>query len=72
MWQSLGFTAQFALGIVRPKDVALQATILAPLLLVALTCVWLLNRYVQPLDTPAGATRIVSRDDDNGDEHGSD
>ena len=24
MWQSLGFTAQFALGILRPKDIVLQ------------------------------------------------
>ena len=51
MWQSLGFTAQFALGIVFPKNVFLQAAILAPLLLLALTSVWALDRFVRPIDT---------------------
>jgi hypothetical protein len=56
MWQSLGFTAQFALGIIRPKDVFLQAVILAPTLVLSLGCVWALNRYVRPIDTVGGGS----------------
>lgn len=55
MWQSLGFTVQFAVGIARPKDVFLQACMLAPLLLVAVGAVWALNAFVRPIDTDTGS-----------------
>lgn len=72
--QSLGFTAQFAVGIIKPKDVQLQALMLAPMLLLSLGAVFALDRFVRPIDTGAKGKaakaygRVGTGSDDEGEE----
>jgi len=68
MWQSLGFTAQFGLGIVFPKNVFLQAAILAPLSVLALASLWALDTFVRPIDTGAKARAAGKKKADSGEE----
>ena len=75
MWQSLGFTAQFALGIVFPKNVFLQAAILAPLSVLALGSLYVLDTCVRPIDTSgkaAGEAKYAGVAAAGGDEGGRD
>lgn len=56
LWQSLGFTVQFAIGIASPGNVALQAVVLLPMLAVAMAALFYLDRFVQPVsDVGAGS-----------------
>jgi MFS family permease len=61
LWQPLGFTFQFVLGIIAPgaSNVWLQAVILMPLLVVSIAIVFILDRWVQPLEkTDKGYTAV--------------
>lgn len=49
LWQSLGFTVQFAIGVVSPGNVVLQAAVLLPMLAIAMVALFVLDRCVQPL-----------------------
>jgi MFS family permease len=53
LFQSLGYTAQFGAGIALPGNVLVQTCIVPPMMLAALACLFALDRWVQPLDTPA-------------------
>lgn len=53
LFQSLGFSVQFGLGIAFPGDVSLQAAVLAPMMLLSLLAVAVLECCVLPPETPA-------------------
>jgi MFS family permease len=49
MWMSLGFFAQFGIGIIQPGNISLQAFILAPLMVVSHISLWYVDKFVQPI-----------------------
>lgn len=55
-WQSLGFTAQFVVGLSQPGNNFLQAMLLAPLMVLSLGCLYALDRFVRPIEAPAAGT----------------
>jgi hypothetical protein len=55
LWQSLGFTVQFAIGVVSPGNVTLQAAVLLPMLGLAMAALFVLDRCVQPLSEHGGS-----------------
>jgi len=68
LFQSLGYTAQFVVGIALPGNVLVQTCIVFPMMLLALGCLFALDRWVQPLDTPAtgsakGAYSAINTDE---------
>ena len=54
-WQSLGFTAQFVVGLSQPGNNFLQAMLLAPLMVLSLACLYGLDRFVRPIEAPTAA-----------------
>lgn len=63
LWQSLGFTVQFVIGVIWPNNVLLQTEVLFPMLLLALGFLFVLDRYVQPIDMGKKGYASVSQGD---------
>lgn len=51
MWQSLGYTIQFILGVAWPSEVLVQAWFVFPLMLLSLFALWWCDKFVRPVDS---------------------
>jgi len=60
LWQSLGFTVQFAIGIVAPGNVWLQAAVLVPMMLLSLIALFVLDRCVHPIQEAGRGYGLVA------------
>ena len=66
LWQSLGFSFQFAIGIAVPGNVWLQAAVLVPMGLLAAACLAGLDTCVRPLSEPAAGYAAIAGADEEG------